>query len=218
MSAALLGPSKPIVTYFGLPNIGRGEVTFLFLHEAQIPFVDNRIPLSEWPAKKAELMASGGLNAYGGIPVVELASGKVLTQHVPTLRYIARKIGKYGGSNDDEVYALDQITDVYIDWRYSWVTTVGTAPEFKAAHLEKHPRFYGAVEALLVKNSPAGPFVLGEQVSYAEPCLYQLVHDDGLLEDKEYALKYPRLFKLVAAFGARPQVAKYLEERKKLAA
>ncbi|ORY49044.1 glutathione S-transferase [Rhizoclosmatium globosum] len=199
--------SKPVLTYFNLPNIGRGEVVRLFFAEAQIEYDDIRVPYGEWAAHKGDVAK---LNPYGALPVLQLGD-KILTQHVPILRYLSKKLGKYGGSNDDEAFAIDQITDVYIDWRASWVTTLGGD---KTAHAEKIPRFYAAFEGFLAQSGK-GPFLLGDQVSYAEPCVYQAVHNDGNLNNTELAAKFPQLYALVKAFGARPQVAKYLEERKK---
>ncbi|KAJ3048803.1 hypothetical protein HDU99_009067, partial [Rhizoclosmatium hyalinum] len=98
--------SKPVFTYFDLPlpNIGRGEVVRLFLAEAQIEYDDVRIFHGDWAAHMENVAK---LNPYGALPVLQLGD-KVLTQHVPILRYLSKKLGKYGGSDDDEAFAIDQ--------------------------------------------------------------------------------------------------------------
>lgn len=54
------------------------------------------------------------------MPVIEL-NGKVLTQSYAILRYFARLLGEYDGRNEDEVYWVDAICDVALDWRTKFV-------------------------------------------------------------------------------------------------
>ncbi|KAI9340211.1 glutathione S-transferase [Obelidium mucronatum] len=195
---SVLGNEKPVLTWWDIPGGGRGEAIRLLFADAEIDYVDNRFNKAEsdWDTKKAELIKSG-TNYYGALPLLEI-DGTVLTQHVPILRYIAKKIGKYGGSTDEEAYKLDQFSDVITDWRFSF-----------RSNPETIPRFYNTFENLL-----KGPFVLGEDFSYADALLYQALFDGKSLGNEEQLAPYPRLRKFVDAFEARPKIAKYLVQRK----
>ncbi|KAI9340210.1 putative glutathione S-transferase [Obelidium mucronatum] len=199
---SVLGNEKPIFTYWNLPARGRGEVNRLFFAEAGIEFEDVRVDFPDWPAKKADLVKSGK-NHYGALPLLQIGD-VILTQHIPILRYVSKKLGKYGGSNDEEAYKLDQFSDVAIDWRFSFAKE-------KETHPQAIPRFYNTFENLL-----AGPFVLGEEFSYADAILYQALQDDGSLGNEERLAAYPRLQKFIAALEARPRIAAYLSQRKEL--
>ncbi|KAJ3025484.1 UNVERIFIED_CONTAM: hypothetical protein HDU68_007096 [Siphonaria sp. JEL0065] len=193
-----IGTNKPILTWWDIPGGGRGEAIRLLFAEAEIEYVDNRFNKAEkdWESTKAELIKSNK-NPYGALPLLEI-DGKTYTQHIPILRYLAKRIGKYGGLNVEEEYKLDQFTDVITDWRFSF-----------RSHPETIPRFYNTFENLL-----AGPFVLGEDFTYADTLLYQALFDGKSLGDEEALAEYPRLTKFVEAFEARPRIKAYLAERK----
>ncbi|KAI8920557.1 glutathione S-transferase [Entophlyctis helioformis] len=212
LTANQLIGGTPTLTYFNVAGTkGRGELLRLFFHEAGIAFVDNRVQFADWPALKAKIVASGA-NPFGSLPVLEL-NGRNYTQSLPLLRLMADKLGKYAGSNDDERYFVDQVADIYIDWRRSWVTTLGGSAEALKTHqTEALPRCYAAFEFFLAKYD--GPFVLGTDFSYADIALYQALNDDGSLESASLAAQYPRLAALAHATAARPNIAKYLEFRK----
>ncbi|KAI9340213.1 hypothetical protein BDR26DRAFT_861469 [Obelidium mucronatum] len=179
----------PILTYFDIPARSRGEVLRLFFAEAEIEYVENLFPREEWPTKKKELISSG-LNPYGAVPVVQVGP-VVLTSTVPTLRYFSRKLGKYAGKTDEESYKIDLLSDIVIDWRFSY-------GKLKPEHPAAIPRFYSTFESLLEK----GPFVIGEEA------------DEGALQNKEFLADYPKLREFVAAFEGLPRIAAYLEKRK----
>eukprot|EP00842_Homolaphlyctis_polyrhiza_P006523 jgi/Hompol1/6872/HPOL_002359-RA len=203
----LLG-GKPTLLYFNVAGTqGRGEVVRLMFHEAGIEFEDKRIEFSEWGQMKPQITAD--VNPVGSLPIVQL-NGRNLAQSVPILRYIAKKLGKYHGSNDDQELFIDQFTDIYIDWRASWVTSLSGQP----AHAKENaPRYHKVFEKLLA--SYGGPFVIGGEFSYADVCLYQVLNDDGLLANNKAALaELPNLKRFSDAVEARPRIAKYLEFRK----
>lgn len=60
--------------------------------------------------------------------------------------------------------------------------------------------------------SQSGPFVIGKDVTYADLVIYQICHDEQLVQDGRAGLKeYPRLAKLVDAVESRPNVQKFLK-------
>ena len=60
--------------------------------------------------------------------------------------------------------------------------------------------------------STSGPFVIGNNVTYADLVIYQICHDEQLTQNGRQGLKdYPRLIKLVDAVENRPNIKKFLE-------
>jgi len=71
-----------------------------------------RYSFEEYPEYKKSKIAH--LNPTANIPVVEL-NGKILTQSYPILRHLARLLGKYDGTNEEEKYFVDVICDIVAD-------------------------------------------------------------------------------------------------------
>lgn len=60
--------------------------------------------------------------------------------------------------------------------------------------------------------SQSGPFVIGNKVTYADLVIYQICHDEQLIQNGRDGLKdYPRLTKLVGAVENRPNIKKFLQ-------
>ena len=71
-----------------------------------------------------------------------------------------------------------------------------------------------AVERHLTSSpiSSQGDYVLGNTFTYADLALYQLLHDESLVQDGRSGLKdYPRLTKLVDAVEERPNIKAFLQ-------
>ena len=62
------------------------------------------------------------------------------------------------------------------------------------------------------KLSTSGPYVVGEKITYADLVIYQICHDEELVQNGGAGLKeYPRLATLVGAVENRPNVKKFFE-------
>jgi prostaglandin-H2 D-isomerase / glutathione transferase len=62
-----------------------------------------------------------------------------------------------------------------------------------------------------------GPFVIGREISYADLVLYQVLHDENLVQDGRKGLQgYERLVKLVDGVEARPNIKKFLRSEEYL--
>jgi hypothetical protein len=73
-----------------------------------------RVPLNEtWGETKEELKKRG--NYRGTVPYIEMGE-KMFCGTVPVLRYLSTKLGKYNGSNAEEVQYVDTIVDGVEDW------------------------------------------------------------------------------------------------------
>jgi len=211
----------PTVYYFDYLSRGRGEVLRLFLEDAGIAFKDYRFSFEDYnaQAKSGEILK---LNPLKSLPVVEIAGAKY-AQSYPLLRLWAHQLGKYDGKTDLERYYVDAITDIASDWRSKFVdsafraTNDGMGPNENQKEIEYHksftiPKFASALNTHLTTNplSSGGPFVLGNQISYADFVIFQISHDDGWagLDTN------PRLKELVEAVKIRPRIAEYFKSNR----
>lgn len=102
-----------------IATFARGENVKLFLVDSGLDHEYVRPTKGDnWAEKKAELQRKG--NKRGTLPYVEMGD-KVLSGTVPILRYLSAKLGKYDGSNAEEKYFVDSVTDSAEDWFHSFV-------------------------------------------------------------------------------------------------
>ncbi|KAH7159784.1 glutathione S-transferase [Dactylonectria estremocensis] len=196
----------PILHYFDLGRLGRGEVIRIFLRDAGIEFNDIRYPYeSTWKATTGEL-ANHGATRTRKLPALEYG-GKILTQHLPILRFLARDLGRYDGETNEEKYLVDVLGDIYIDWRVQWVNQLGgLTDEYKNEYLTK---YYDIVDQYYSEQD--GPYLLGDKISYADFAIYQSIDNDERI--KALPAKLPAAVqKFREAFEARPNIAAYIKE------
>ncbi|TGO22979.1 hypothetical protein BPAE_0148g00090 [Botrytis paeoniae] len=205
----------PTIHYFDFQSRGRGQVVRLLLIDAGAAFKDIRYTFEEWPEHKRNGKVAE-INPTGNIPVVEMPDGKILTQSYAILRHWSRLLGAYDGKNKDEKYWADAICDVVVDWRALFISAF-----FSDNQKEDYPKhqqgdrkkYLNAIETHLKRSelSKKGPFIIGNEITYADMALYQLLHDESLTKDGRKGLKeYPRLVQLVDAVENRPNIKKFL--------
>ncbi|KAH7027217.1 uncharacterized protein B0I36DRAFT_136462 [Microdochium trichocladiopsis] len=198
--------TKPVYHYLAIGRLGRGEVVRLFLQDAGIDFDEKRYPYDDtWPAASAKLQKEG-LSKTGKLPSVEY-KGKLLTQHVPTLRYLARDLGKYDGETNEEKYIADVVSDLYIDWRSAWVKALsGASDEYKT---KTTVEYYKLVAEYYAQSG--GPYLLGDRITYADFAVFQSWDNDKRIGTLPASLP-AEITKLVEAMSQRPNIAAYLKE------
>lgn len=99
-------------------KMGRGEAVRLFLVDTGIEFKDTRYPYdANWKSTSAGLKEKK-ITLTGSLPTLDI-DGHLLQQHVAILRYLARKLGKYDGTDNYSQYVVDAVSDLYVDWRVS---------------------------------------------------------------------------------------------------
>jgi len=103
------------LSYFDFPS-GRGEPARIMLTMAGIPFVDDRIPFSEWPKKKSGM-------PLGALPVLEV-DGVMLTQSNTINRFLAKMCGMYP-EHDWQAALCDEAMDTIEDATVDLVNTFG---------------------------------------------------------------------------------------------
>jgi len=204
----------PTMHYFDFQSKGRGQVVRLLWIDAGIAFDDVRYGFDEYPAFKNGRLAE--MNPNATIPVVEL-NGKILVQSYAMLRHFARLLGAYDGKTEGEKYWVDAMTDVALDWRTYFVNAFlspNKDVDFPEHQRTKREQYAKALDTHLSTNSASqsGPYVIGNEVSYADLVIYQICHDEGLTQGGRKGLQsYPRLIKLVDAVESRPNVAAFLK-------
>ena len=91
-----------------------------------------------------------------------------------------------------------------------------TYPQHQATGLKRSLR---AVETHLTTHQLAksGNYITGNEVTYADLVLYQILHDENLTQNGRAGLKeYPRLTQLVDAVEARPNIKAFLASERYL--
>ncbi|KAI7761046.1 hypothetical protein LZL87_011451 [Fusarium oxysporum] len=192
--------------YLAIGKLGRGEVVKLFMIDAGIKFEERLYARdATWPETKEKLKKQG-LTRTGQLPSVEY-KGKVLTGHVPILRYLSRELGAYDGTTNDDKYLVDLVTDIYVDWRVQWVANLkGLKPDYKE---KDAPPYYELLGQYYAERE--GPYLLGDTVSYADFAVYVSLDND--IRTKTLPETLPEsIVKFRTAFEARPNIADYIKQ------
>ncbi|KAJ9613246.1 hypothetical protein H2200_003188 [Cladophialophora chaetospira] len=198
---------KPILYYFNLGSKGRGEVVRLFLRELRIDFEDKRYAYDEtWQALGKDFQEKG-LSLTRKLPVLEI-DNHILSQHIPILRYLSRSVGSYDGSSSYDKWLVDAVSDIYVDWRAQWVANLsGEARNYKS---ETVPYFNSIWDNLYSRND--GPYLLGDQVTYADFAVFQALDNDEAVGTSPASI--PKTLKaLRQAISNRPNIKDYIASR-----
>ncbi|UKZ81487.1 hypothetical protein TrVFT333_009259 [Trichoderma virens FT-333] len=198
--------STSILHYLDIGRMGRGEVVNLFLKDVGVEYKDLRYAYDNtWPSTSEDLTRKG-LTKTGKVPSLEYKN-VVLNQHIPTLRYLARDLGRYDGETSWEKYIVDAVSDIYIDWRFKWVANLGNSTkEYKDDIV---PKYYGVLAQYYAETE--GPYLLGNKITYADFAAYQSIDND--LRTGTLPAKLPdTISKFRETFEQRPNIAEYIKE------
>ncbi|KAL7921461.1 hypothetical protein ACQKWADRAFT_295848 [Trichoderma austrokoningii] len=197
--------STPLLHYFSLGSLGRGEIVRLFLHELNIDYKDAFYSYDEtWPT----INAAKGVSLTGTLPILEI-DGERLYQHLAILRYLSRRAGAYDGETNYEKYVVDALADIYNDWRIGWVNQLtAKSPDYQAKHVDKFHRLFTDYYS----RDTSGPYLLGTKPTYVDFAVFQALDNDECIGAAPTTLSEP-LVKLREAILARPNVKDYLAKR-----
>ncbi|KAG1189204.1 hypothetical protein G6F36_004074 [Rhizopus arrhizus] len=185
----------------------RGENIKLFLVDAGLDHEYVRVPSFEgdWPAMKQQLVKDGYYAST--LPYIKMGD-KIWGRTLPVLRYLSAKLDyKYHGSNEEENYILDVVSDVTNDWFENMKNAFFGDEEKKKHHAKVQTPSWLIKFENYYSDCKEGPYVLGNKITYADFLVYHLIEDDGardLLDD------YPNLKLFAEAFEERPNIKKYL--------
>ncbi|KAJ5182500.1 glutathione S-transferase [Penicillium capsulatum] len=200
-----MSSTTPVYHYFELGRLGRGEVLYLFLKDAGIEIKEVRYPYDDSWAENSKKLQQRGITRPGKLPALEY-QGTVLTQHIPILRFFARDLGRYDGETNAEKFVVDAVSDIYIDWRSQWVANLTEKSE--KYRNEVSPGYYKLLGQYY--EDRAGPYLLGDKVTYADFAVYQSIDNDertGTLPPLPKSLITFR-----GVFEQRPNIAAYIRE------
>ncbi|KAF7731728.1 hypothetical protein EC973_008242 [Apophysomyces ossiformis] len=182
--------------------LGLGENVKLLLEDAGIEHEYIQYTDDEWKPKKQQLLQEGYY--FGTVPMLEI-EGKKIGKTVPIMRYIAKRLGKYQGSNDEEYQWLDALADTMLDWvkLCSFAMYHGTE-ERKKRHREViTPGYLDIYEKAYAERN--GPYLLGQEISYVDFFMYHRISEEGA----DYK-PYPHIEAFMNAFNERPNIKGYL--------
>jgi len=195
---------KLTLTYF--PGRGRAEVSRLLLAEAKVDYADVRVNDNSDLAKAGKL-------PFGQLPILEW-DGHVVAQSWAIARFLARKNGLYGKTEEDGVF-IDQIVDGTAD--VAAARNNAKTPEEKAT-LESTtlPKWLGYFEKLF--KSGKGTFFVGDSLTLADIAVFNSL---DILVNPEHG-SYPKCLDSFATLrefynriAARPNIAAWLKSRPK---
>ncbi|XP_073540413.1 glutathione S-transferase P 1-like isoform X2 [Phyllobates terribilis] len=185
---------------------GRAEPIRLLLGDQGASWKEEEVKLADWLAGKCEIKKQ---SAFGQLP--QFKDGNfVLYQSNTILRYLGRKFGISGGSNQ-ETALIDMVNDGVDDLRSKYIRLVLLEFETGKEKYEKElPNHLSAFERILSQNANGTKFLVGDKISYADYNLLDLLHCQLAL--------FPgclSAFTLLNAFieriTSRPKLSKYLK-------
>jgi uncharacterized protein (DUF924 family)/glutathione S-transferase len=160
------------LNYFNLP--GRAEICRMILHHANVEYVDNRIPSSEWGAIKT------GDPKFRGLSLPQLQVGeKMYTEHLTIARYLCDKLG-YLPQDIDERTECEELVDVT---RYKF-TEIAPLIYFIPEGEERNQQATALIETCVrpilkfvedrFEKRENNNYYVGSSLSFADFCLYNL--------------------------------------------
>lgn len=188
---------------------GRGEISRLIFAAAGQKYEDIRYERSEWPSHKGE-------TPLGQIPVLEI-DGLKLPQSLSMARFLAKQFNLAGRDNLEQS-KVDAVVDTAYD---GWAKILPLRKEedpvkkkelMKKFLTEELPKDFKNLEVLAKLYSDGGPFFVGNQLTWADLYVYDIVHtllqfDANCLDNFSW-LKQNR-----AEVEKQPRVAEYLKNR-----
>ncbi|KAI9258866.1 class gamma glutathione S-transferase 2 [Phascolomyces articulosus] len=195
------------LTYFDIGTRGFGEPIKLLLQDSGVSHEYIRVKNDDnWPKKKIALIEEDLY--FGTLPYVEL-EGKPYGASTPLLRYLSKKLGKYQGADDEKEHLVDTSADFCLDWRRDTNKAFFNPNDasIKKNYIEKDiPKHYGRFDRVYGLNE--GPYILGQEISYADFMVYHNLVNDG--RTKQGLDQYPNLAKFVEALEERPNLKEYI--------
>ncbi|CAO3691003.1 unnamed protein product [Rhizopus stolonifer] len=190
-------------------TLGRGEYIRLLLEDAGLDYEYVRLTFAQWGEKKVELSKQGIPGPT--MPFITVGD-KYYGKTAPIIRFIAKKLGKYNGVNDDEEQLLDAYADTVLDWAGKWAAAIFSGNEENIKTYEETHRVTAQSSVNSMLASTEGPYIFGEKITYVDFMIYHMADDDtkAVVDAKAY----PHLHKLLEAIRSRPSLKKHFDSLK----
>ncbi|KAG1708327.1 hypothetical protein DVH05_025005 [Phytophthora capsici] len=200
-----MAPSDLKLTYFGIK--GRAELSRLIFNYGGISFTDDRITKPEFAVLKPTL-------PFGQVPILEL-DGTVYAQSMAITRYAAKLAGLYPSDALEALKAdvfscsLNDVEEPFVDFMFKTQDEAEKAQKKKVFIEETVPKFFTTLE-----KTVAGKFILGEQLSYADVHLLDVVENKVKWVFPDFSMDvFPKLAAVVNNVKAEPKIAAYLSKQ-----
>eukprot|EP01038_Epipyxis_sp_PR26KG_P015419 gene15419-20801_t len=219
---------------------GAAEISRILLNVGQLPFEDVRYPISKSESgefkieefKNDKSLGKFAVNMHR-VPILEISSnnGNVVTigQSKAIERYIAHKCNLMG-NNDEEIALVDCIAENVRDIKDRWnKVRLTTGPNEKEAEIQKWFAKDGVFRGLCISlqdsvasisSEADSRYVINNQLSYADVCIWSLLHDtfEGDFAQQatkcyEEAPSCDRLIAIAKTVAKNELIQKYLLQR-----
>ncbi len=224
--------TTPYQLYYWDGLQGRGEFVRLALEEAGVPYVDVARKKGGMPALKASL--DGDEVAHPSFAPPVLQAGELLIgQTANILLFLGAKHGLAPRSQQGRLWAnqlqltiADIVAEAH-DTHHPISTNAYYEDQKKEAKArskdfreQRIPKFLDYFEGVIQRNPGRGGYALGSRLSYVDLSLFQLLN--GLVYAfpntiATLAPSYPGLFALHAKVAQRPNIAAYLNSKRRIA-
>ncbi|XP_032631806.1 glutathione S-transferase P [Chelonoidis abingdonii] len=195
-------PGPFTITYF--PVRGRCEAMRMLLADQGQKWQEDVVTIDQW--QKGELKKSC---VFGQLPKFQ-DGDLTLYQSNAILRHLARTYGLYG-KDQREAALLDMVNDGVEDLRLKYLQLIYQNYENgKAAYVEALPGQLRPFETLLSQNRAGQAFIVGDQISFVDYNLVELVRNLLVLAPGCLA-SCPLLAAYVERLSSRPRLRTFLE-------
>jgi glutathione S-transferase len=216
------------------PSIqGRGEFIRLALEYAGADYIDVARDPSFGRPGIMKFLEDPALEHPPFAPPFLKAGELLISQTANILQFLGPRLGLVPESEGSRLWA-HQLQLTIADWLYETgqthhpIANVLYYEEQKdeakkrAAHFTstRIPKFLGYFERILKLNTKSGDFIFGEEVSYVDLSLFQMIEGLRYAFPKTMAQVEPQHPKLVTLYDgvmARPRIAAYLSSPRRLA-
>ncbi|XP_065738544.1 glutathione S-transferase P [Phocoena phocoena] len=196
-----LHPAVPPYTIVYFPVRGRCEAMRMLLADQDQSWKEEVVTMETWPSLKASCL-------YGQLPKFQ-DGDLTLYQSNAILRHLGRSLGLYG-KDQREAALVDMVNDGVEDLRCKYGTLIYTNYELgKEDYVKALPQHLKPFETLLSQSQGGQAFIVGNQISFADYNLLDLlrIHQvlaPGCLDS------FPLLSAYVARLSARPKLQAFL--------
>ncbi|TKC36659.1 hypothetical protein EI555_010777, partial [Monodon monoceros] len=215
-----LHPAVPPYTIVYFPVRGRCEAMRMLLADQDQSWKEEVVTMETWPSLKASCVSTsvvsrvrgwalgGKTRLYGQLPKFQ-DGDLTLYQSNAILRHLGRSLGLYG-KDQREAALVDVVNDGVEDLRCKYVTLIYTNYESgKEDYVKALPQHLKPFETLLSQSQGGQAFIVGNQISFADYNLLDLlrIHQvlaPGCLDS------FPLLSAYVARLSARPKLQAFL--------
>ena len=188
---------------------GRAEIARLIFAAAGEQFEDIRYERDQWLSRKAEM-------PLGQIPVLEV-DGVKIPQSMAIARFLAKQFG-LAGKDHLEQAKVDAVVDTSVDLAMKFLPIFfGQDEAKKPIELQKFfaeelPKHLQNLENLAKLYSNGGPFFVGNQLTWCDLEIYDVV-DFLLPMNDKFLDSHPWLLKHRQEVAKHPKIAAYLKNR-----